>query len=62
MSEKHVGGGCLWPMWQHSATPNHEYCGEKRQDGQSYCAKHYARSIRNPEEKTQIFVPRKIAA
>ena len=62
MSEKHVGGGCLWPMWPHSTTPNHEYCGEKRRDGQSYCVKHYPRSIRNPDEKTQTFVPRKIAA
>jgi hypothetical protein len=62
MSETHVGGGCLWPMWPHSETPNHEYCGKKRQDGQSYCMQHYARSIRNPDEQAQVFVPRRIAA
>jgi len=49
-------------MWPHSATPNHEYCGHKREAGQSYCPKHYARSIRNPEDKPETFVPRRIAA
>jgi hypothetical protein len=49
-------------MWTHSATPNHEYCGANRQDGQSYCSQHYARSIRNPEDVPETFVPRKIAA
>ncbi|NKB60411.1 MAG: hypothetical protein GKS00_29245 [Alphaproteobacteria bacterium] len=62
MSETYIGGGCLWPMWSHSATPDHKYCGKKRQDGQSYCSQHYARSIRNPEDQPEVFVPRKIAA
>ena len=62
MSETYIGGGCLWPMWSHSEAPNHKYCGKKRKDGQSYCQEHYARSIRNPDDQPETFVPRKIAA
>ena len=62
MSDNSSGRGCLWPMWPHSSVPNHEYCGKHKQDGQSYCAEHYARSIRTSEEQKQVFVPRRLAA
>ncbi len=54
--------GCLWPMWPHSARPNHEYCGHKRKPESSYCEEHYAKSIRNQDEETRRFVPRRLAA
>ncbi len=62
MSDSSNGRGCLWPMWDHSDTPDHTYCGGERVDGQSYCAAHYARSIRNPDEVKTTFVPRRLAA
>jgi hypothetical protein len=62
MSDNLFSSGCLWPMWDHSDTPNHEYCGHKRLAGQSYCPKHYEQSVRHSEERADRFVPRKIAA
>ncbi|MEX2615600.1 MAG: GcrA family cell cycle regulator [Alphaproteobacteria bacterium] len=62
MSDNTSGRGCLWPMWPHSSVPNHEYCGKQKKDGQSYCAEHYARSVRTSEEQKQVFVPRRLAA
>lgn len=50
-------GGCLWPMWPHSSQPTHEYCGHKTVEGQSYCSKHYAKSIRSNDEPSETFVP-----
>lgn len=50
--------GCCWPMWPHDARPNHLYCGDARIDDSSYCAKHRALSVRNPElEPATPFVP-----
>ena len=62
MSDQTSGHGCLWPMWPHSSVPNHEYCGEFRESGQSYCTDHYVRSIRTSEEPKSVFIPRKLAA
>ena len=62
MSDNTSGRGCLWPMWEHSSVPTHEYCGKQKTAGQSYCDEHYARSIRTSEEPKVAFVPRKLAA
>ena len=35
---------CLWPMWPDGAKPTHEYCGERRQVGSSYCQAHHKRA------------------
>ena len=39
---------CLWPMWPDDDEPQarqaHEFCGEPRQAGSSYCEAHHARS------------------
>ena len=45
--------GCYWPMWKHGDRPNHEYCGERREPGSSYCAKHRAMSIRDFADEPQ---------
>ena len=55
--------GCLWPMWPHESRPTHEYCGQHRLEGSSYCTEHKAASIRDFEvEPRQPFVPHKAAA
>ena len=63
MHETKPRRGCLWPMWPHGDKPNHQYCGDKRSPGSSYCEHHKAMSIRNLEtEPRQPFVPRRKAA
>ena len=63
MVEPRPRKGCNWPMWPHGEKPNHEYCGEQRAQGSSYCAKHRAMSIRDfAEEPRQPFVPNRKAA
>jgi hypothetical protein len=55
--------GCLWPMWSHGDKPNHEYCGDHKTPGSSYCETHRKMSIRDfEEEPRQPFVPRRKAA
>jgi len=50
-------------MWPHESRPTHEYCGEQRIEGSSYCTQHKAASIRDFEvEPRQPFVPHKAAA
>jgi hypothetical protein len=50
-------------MWPHGDHPSHEYCGEVRSDGSSYCEEHKAKSIRDLEiEPRQPFIPRRKAA
>lgn len=54
--------GCLWPMWPHSARPTHEYCGDRKMSGASYCEAHQRLSIRDLEtEPRQPFVRHKAA-
>lgn len=63
MNDQQPRRGCQWPMWPHSARPNHEYCGARCRPESSYCEKHYALSIRNPdEEPSRPFIPRRLAA
>jgi hypothetical protein len=50
-------------MWPHESRPTHEYCGQHRLEGSSYCTEHKAASIRDFEvEPRQPFVPHKAAA
>ncbi len=63
MSETNTPRGCLWPMWSHEARPSHEYCGCTRLPGSSYCAEHFAKSIRSSEDEVRTpFIPHKKAA
>jgi len=55
--------GCKWPMWPHASRPSHEYCGDHREEGSSYCDKHRTMSIRDLEkEPRRQFVPHRRAA
>ena len=55
--------GCKWPMWDHGSKPNHEYCGEARRPGSSYCDAHFRKALReNETEPRQVFIPHRRAA
>tara|TARA_B100000315_G_C14094720_1_gene370867 strand:+ start:220 stop:411 length:192 start_codon:yes stop_codon:yes gene_type:complete len=63
MEDSRSRRGCLWPKWPHESRPTHEYCGEQRQPGSSYCVEHRTMSIRDFDlEPRQAFVPHKAAA
>ena len=62
LEEQRPARGCLWPMWPHAARPTHEYCGNGKVPGASYCEAHQRKSIRDLDaEPRQPFIRHKAA-